>query len=193
MDLTTFIRPTPLPVSQTPQQGALAPALPVGGAGAGSPYIIVFLRHLGCPFSEITMLEVCRATDDYPDLKFVAVTQANWGQSGQWARLIAARADLHIVPDPDRTLYSAWGLGLSGWRHFAGVKPLTAVVDLYRETGIRNRHPVGTRWQLGGAFAVDGEGFVRFMHVDEHAGDPVDIDAAAASLRSGQRSLRTSA
>lgn len=184
MDLTTFIPPTVLPASLAPGVGELAPALPFAEHLGTSPFVIVFLRHVGCPFAELTILDVCRAADDYPGLEFVVVTQANWGQSRAWSRQLGAVAPIEILADPDRTLYSAWGLGLSDWWHFAGARPLRACAELYRETGIRNRHPVGTRWQRGGAFAVGADGLVKYRHIDAHAGDQVDIDQAAASLRS---------
>ncbi|MFT4570028.1 MAG: hypothetical protein ACI8TX_000052 [Hyphomicrobiaceae bacterium] len=143
---------------------------------------MVLMRHIGCPFAEIALLESCRAADEYPDVEFVVVTQANWGESKAWAQKVGGGGRIHIFPDPDRRLYAAWGLGLSDWRHFLGGQSLRAVMSLYRHTGVHNRHPVGTRWQRGGAFAVDATGHIRFTHLDEHAGDPVDIDAAVASI-----------
>lgn len=43
----------------------------------------------------------------------------------------------------------------------------------------------GSRWQMSGAFAVDGDGTVRWAHVDGSADDVPDLKAAAASLGFG--------
>jgi hypothetical protein len=182
MDLTTFLIPESVPPSELRGGGDPAPLLPHAELLAGRDCVIVFLRHVGCPFAEIALLEICRAADEYPEFEFVAVTQANWGHSRDWARNVGGMGRIHLFPDPQRHLYAAWGLGLTDWRHFAGASPLRAVAALYRETGIRNRHPVGTRWQRGGGFAVDRDGWIRFAHADTHAGDPIDIDRAARSL-----------
>jgi hypothetical protein len=53
-----------------------------------------------------------------------------------------------------------------------------AAVGLARK-GIRNRHPVGSRWQRAGTFAVDAGGTIVWRHLPRHAGDLPDLDAAA--------------
>lgn len=182
MDLSTFLKPEASSLSGLRAVGQAAPALPFNERLPDGAYVISFLRHIGCPFAELTLLEACRAADEYPDVEFIVVTQGNWGESRDWARRVGGLGRIHMFPDPDRRIFAAWGLGLSDVRHFAGLAPLRAVTELYRSTGIRNRHPIGTRWQTGGAFAVDADGFFRFVHVDEHAGDCVDLDLAVASL-----------
>jgi hypothetical protein len=62
-----------------------------------------------------------------------------------------------------------------------GLRSLSEVKRL-AGSGIRNRHPHGTRWQRAGTFAVDTDGIVRWRHVPEHAGELPDLEAAAAAL-----------
>lgn len=82
--------------------------------------------------------------------------------------------------DEERTLYGSWGLGRSSLSHFIGPRSLRGVAALARQ-GVRNRHPVGTRWQTAGTFAIDAAGVVRFTHVPAHAGELPDLDAAVAA------------
>jgi hypothetical protein len=50
-------------------------------------------------------------------------------------------------------------------------------------SGIRNRHPAGTRWQSAGSFAVDGGGIIRWRHLPTHAGDLPNLAEAFESLK----------
>ncbi|KAK4157104.1 hypothetical protein C8A00DRAFT_40470 [Chaetomidium leptoderma] len=71
--------------------------------------------------------------------------------------------EVQVITDPRRELYHAWGLGLSSTWY--AVNPLTMwhTWKLGAEEGIWNRSAEsGSRWQIGGAFAIDAGGFVRW-------------------------------
>jgi hypothetical protein len=88
---------------------------------------------------------------------------------------------VRVVSDPSRRTYAAWGLGRTSLGHFLGRRSLAAVTGLARR-GIRNRHPSGTRWQLAGTFALDGDGIVRWRMLPEHAGEMPDLDTALHAI-----------
>jgi hypothetical protein len=88
---------------------------------------------------------------------------------------------VRVLIDDRRVHYATWGLGRTGLRHFAGRRSLAEVSRLAR-SGIRNRHPDGTRWQRAGTFAIDAGGTVRWRHVPAHAGELPDLRAALAAL-----------
>jgi hypothetical protein len=55
--------------------------------------------------------------------------------------------------------------------------------DAVGGTGMRNRHPRGTRWQSAGTFALGPDGIVRWRHLPSHAGDLPDLTAAVEAIR----------
>lgn len=181
MNPLTFLPPRRVAVARAPRVGDAAPPLP--GAVDGRPAVIAFLRHVGCPFAEATLRALGERGRRTPEVHFVAVSHAPDAATERWRAAVGDRAGaVEMVIDERRGLYGAWGLGTSSLAHFLGPRSLGSVGRLAR-AGIRNRHPVGTRWQLAGTFAVDGEGVVRFVHRPGHAGDLPDLDAVVASLR----------
>jgi hypothetical protein len=183
MDLRTFLPVPPVAVGELPRVGDPAPAC--GPATPGRPAVIAFLRHVGCPFAEATLLALAQQPDRHPRVSFLAVSHAPEPTTVDWrARIGADPARVELISDPSRALYAAWGLGRTTAAHFLGHRSLGAVVRLARK-GIRNRHPVGTRWQTAGTFAVDSGGVVRWRHVPTHAGELPDLDAAALAAGGG--------
>jgi hypothetical protein len=169
-------------VAAIPELGAPAPTAEPLGEVRG-PAVVAFLRHVGCPFAEATMNALSEAAGRYPDIDWVAVSHAGLEPTDRWCAAVGASHLVRLVIDEERSVYGAWGLGLTSLGHFAGGRSLTAVADLARK-GIRNRHPVGTRWQRAGTFAVNREGDVIWRHIPKHAGALPDLnDAAAAALR----------
>jgi hypothetical protein len=179
MDPRTFLPPRPVPTAAPPAVGDPAPPLP-GQPGAG-PAVVAFLRHAGCPFAEATVRALREAAPEHSGIAWIAVSHAPEGATAAWCDAVGGAGPVEIVADPERAIYGAWGVGRTTLGHFLGRRSLGAVARLARE-GIRNRHPVGSRWQRAGTFAVDAEGVVRWRHLPEHAGDLPDLEAAAASL-----------
>jgi peroxiredoxin len=176
VDPRTFLPPPRIDVSTPPRTGDPAPTLALSDRELRTA-VIAFLRHAGCPFAEATARDLVTAAQAHPDVQWVAVTHAAQEPTDRWCDAVGLRG-VHVVADPDRSLYATWGVGPTGLRHFAGARSLRAVATLAR-TGIRNRHPVGSRWQGAATFAVDGEGFIRLAHFPRHAGELPDLDAAA--------------
>src|ERR1700730_15392781 len=173
VDPRTFRRPAALHLGTPPEPGDRAPALPVVPAG-GSPAVVAFLRHTGCPFAEATMRQLREAAARGQELQWVAVSHAPEQATERWCRAVGGADGVKVVSDPSRRAYAAWGLGLTPLAHFLGTRSLAAVARLAR-AGIRNRHPHGTRWQSAGTFALDADGLVRWRHLPAHAGDLPDL------------------
>jgi hypothetical protein len=184
MDPRTFLPPRKVPLSGSPTIGRPAPPLPV--APDGRPSIVAFQRHVGCPIAEATQLRLAELGRSLHGVRLVAVSHADEGATRDWCRAIGTQdAGIEIVADPTRQLYAHWGLGRTTLSHFMGRESFRAVQSLAGE-GIRNRHPVGTRWQSAGTFALDAQGCVRWMHVPAYAGDMPDLDAAVAAITGTQ-------
>ena len=181
MDLRTFIRPEAIPLQPIPTLGTPAPTAPELAVAPGRPCIIAFLRHVGCPFAEATFLRLAPLSQAYTAVEFVAVSHATADATASWCAMLGGATHVRVVIDTDRTLYAAWGLGLTDAGHFLGARSLAAVARL-AAGGIRNRHPSGTRWQTAGTFALDKDGIVRWRHIPAHAGDLPDVERAVVAL-----------
>jgi hypothetical protein len=180
MDPRTFLPPEPLKVEVTPAIGEPAPDSP-GPPYEGKGQVVCFLRHAGCPFAEATLKALVAEHMIHPQITAVAVGHAA-PQAGQaWRSKVGGAEGVVCIDDPSRRTYAAWGIGLTDARHFAGVESLKGVGGLLG-SGIRNRHPSGTRWQAAGSFAVDGRGIVRWRHLPRHAGDLPNLEDAFAAL-----------
>jgi hypothetical protein len=143
---------------------------------------VSFLRHVGCPFAEATLLALREHAVTAPDVGWLAVSHAPERATVDWCRVVGGADGVEVVSDRERRFYAAWGLGRSSLGHFMGRESLRAVMKLAR-SGIRNRSPVGTRWQTAGTFAIDAESAIRYLHQPRHAGDLPDLDAALAAAR----------
>ena len=179
MDPRTFLPPRAIATAPAVSVGEPARALP---APVGRPAVVSFLRHVGCPFAEATLLALRAQAAAAGDVAWLAVSHAHEDATARWCRAVGGAEAVEVVSDPERRFYAAWGLGRTSAAHFMGREPLREVMRLGRR-GIRNRHPVGTRWQMAGTFAIDAGGTVRYVHRPRHAGDLADLDAALLGAR----------
>jgi AhpC/TSA antioxidant enzyme len=182
MDPRTFLPPAPTSVAAVPAVGDRAPELPV--ELDGRPSVVIFLRHVGCPFAEATLRAAHERAAADPATRWIAVSHGSRDATRSWCEAVAGGRPgaLELVVDCARAVYAAWGLGRTSLGHFLGRRSLGEVIRLSRQ-GIRNRHPSGTRWQSAGTFGVDAAGTVRYVHLPRHAGDLPDLQAAAAATR----------
>jgi hypothetical protein len=184
MDLRTFLKPDrPLP-GPPPAIGRPAPPLPGAPSALGRPRIVAFLRHVGCPFAELTMKTLDRASSRHPEIQFLAVSHGTPAATRRWCAELQMGYGVMVVDDPAGEIYAAWGLGLTSLRHFLGVRSVCRAAALAAR-GIRNRHPSGNRWQQAGTFGLDAAGVLRWRHLPAHAGDLPDVDAAARAVTAG--------
>lgn len=100
------------------------------------------------------------------------------------ADFAATRAGPHLVLcDPQRRAFTAAGMKRSlgrtlHWRLLA---------NLWRalRSGFRQGRLQGDPWQHGGVLVVDAAGRLRHQQVDAVVGDPLDVAAIVAAVRSG--------
>ncbi|AEO57817.1 hypothetical protein MYCTH_2139072 [Thermothelomyces thermophilus ATCC 42464] len=91
--------------------------------------------------------------------------------------------DVQVLPDPQRELYHAWGLGLSSTWYAMNPMALWRTWKLGTEEGIWNRNAQGgSKWQIGGAFGVDREGIVRWSKPAASADEIPDFKEALKVL-----------
>lgn len=177
MNPRTFLPPSQQKLCEPPRFGERAPGLPLE-LTPGEPAVVVFLRHTGCPFAEVTVRRMRQAAEAHPGIQWVGVSHAPAPATARWCEEIGGTAGVLVISDPERAVYARWGLGRTDAAHFLGRRALSAVAAQAR-LGVRNRHSAGTRWQSAGAFAMDAAGIIRWRHIPAHAGDLPDLEQAA--------------
>jgi len=89
-----------------------------------------------------------------------------------------------VVTDEDRELYAYWGLGVSTTWHLLNPWTQVAQHKLGKEEGIWGREvdPSGNRWQVGGAWATDEIGTIRWGRASNTADDIPNLVEGCQSL-----------
>lgn len=185
-ELATFIRPfkdldtlvPPLEIGQP------APDIYIeekGQTKAGC--IVVFLRHIGCPFCEKAFLQLRNLAVMTPRYHYIAVSHGDSTSTERWCALIGGHSNVQIINDDSRRLYASWGLPLVNWAHISSKEVFDETKRLGQEEGIVPGRVTssGNRWQGAGAFAFmlprDGDNSrpIVWTHVAKHAADLPDL------------------
>ncbi|OAQ68241.1 thioredoxin-like fold protein [Pochonia chlamydosporia 170] len=170
-------------VAAEPKVGAQAPTAPELSLPDGRKTIVLFLRHCGCPFAEKTFKALTSLSDKQRDVHCIAVSHSSSEATERWIPQVGGVWQTDIIVDENRDLYAKWGLGLSSTWHAFNPMALYSVYRLGADEGIWNRPTEsGSRWQKSGAFAVDGDGTIRWRHISKTADDLPDFNAALEAL-----------
>jgi hypothetical protein len=159
-------RPKQQAVSDTLKIGDPAPAL-VNIELLANTTLIVFLRHVGCPFAENTVKQVRNWSASNPDTKIIFVSHGDKISTVNWLQSIGGQGSATLIIDESRTVHGNWGLGYSGLMHFMGPASLFNVVRLIFK-GVINRSASGTRFQRSGIFLVRHK-VIAWCHVNTSA------------------------
>jgi hypothetical protein len=186
-ELNSWFSPSGPEPAEPPALGQKAPETPKLNLTPGRPTVITFLRHCGCPFAEKSFLNLRDIAKEHYDVDFVAVSHSDEASTETWLQSLPQASNessnLRIVVDDKLELYTAWGLGISGWAHALSPFSLYSVWKMGREEGIWNRPTEsGSRWQTAGSYAVDREGIVRWGKAAERADDIPDFEDAVGTL-----------
>lgn len=167
---------------------------------AGRPVIITFLRHCGCPCASYRSTSACihlistgfffvirvvaeksfrklhETAKSRTDVAFIAVSHSSSAHTTVWIDSLALTnselPNLRIIVDESCSLYGTWGLGSSSFLHWMSPSSLWSAVKMGREEGIWNRPTEsGSRWQMSGSWAVDGEGIAKWGGPSKRADD----------------------
>jgi hypothetical protein len=91
------------------------------------------------------------------------VSHSDAEASEKWVENIGGSGKVEVIVDAERELYARWGLGLASFWHVLNPWSMLSIVRLGREDGIWNRPTEsGSRWQVGGTFAVSADGTVKW-------------------------------
>ncbi|KAG5928929.1 hypothetical protein E4U42_007634 [Claviceps africana] len=182
-EVESFKSPEVKSIANLPVVGEKAPSNAKLSLPNGQKSLILFLRHCGCPFAEKTFKRLAALSDKHRDIRCLAVSHSSREATERWIPQVGGAWQTDMVIDPGRDLYAEWGLGLSSTWHAFNPFSLYSVYRLGADEGIWNRATEsGSRWQTSGAFAVDSDGTVRWLHVSQTADDLPDFDAALGAL-----------
>jgi peroxiredoxin len=144
------------------------------------PAVVVFVRHLGCPFCRE---EAARLKRDAPRFaaagaEVVLITMSPPEDAAEFRK----RFDLpfSVLSDPDQRAYQAFGVPRGGIMSYMGPRtwgPGLAAVLKYG-VGV----PVGDVTQLSGGYVVDTHGAIRYAHPSKHSVDLPNHDELIAAV-----------
>ncbi|EFX05881.1 hypothetical protein CMQ_3950 [Grosmannia clavigera kw1407] len=176
-DANTLNVPPVKDVAPVPTIGEVAPVTPDFKLPRSKPTVIVFFRYCGDPFSEKNFRQLAALSVQQPGLDYIAVSLCSREVTDRWIEKIGGAWNTDVIIDTERNLYARWGLGLNTTWQLFNPRALYTTVALGLEEGIWGRAvDDGDRWQMGGAFAVDAAGFVRWVHVPDVSDDVVDFN-----------------
>ncbi|KAL9082698.1 MAG: hypothetical protein Q9159_006238 [Coniocarpon cinnabarinum] len=137
-----------------------------------------------------TFLALRDVADVNPSVCCVAVSHSNKQSTDKWLSDLNGPGDVQVVVDDKRSLYAKWGLGVSSWMHLANPANFINVYRLGKDAGIKVRSTEsGSRWQTSGAYAVDGDGVVRWGGPAKRSDEFVRFDEALKALKSKESKL----
>jgi hypothetical protein len=138
------------------------------------PTLVVFLRHLGCPFSRELLTDLkgrAEGGDGFPPVLFVAMGTPAEVQSfaeGLWP---GAR----VVSDPEQRLYRAFDVPRAGLGQLLGPKVWACGIRAIAKGHLGSK-PIGDVMQMPAFLVLDGTNVV-WRHVPRHAADHPDFGA----------------
>ncbi|KAJ4304306.1 hypothetical protein N0V88_001919 [Collariella sp. IMI 366227] len=174
----------PNPVAPVPKVGERAPTLGMAVKfPKDKPVLVVFLRHLSCPFAEKTFRLLTDLSNHHPEIHCVAVSECSKEDTDKWIVQAGGEWEVQVLIDEPCDLYHAWGLGTS--TTWAEYNPVTMwhTWKLKTDENLWGRNAgSGSQWQIGGAFAVDAGGFVRWSKPAATADEVPDFKEALKAL-----------
>ena len=178
-ELRTFDRPE-RPQDPPPSIGERAPTV-----FGSHPRLIVFVRHVGCPFAEATVRDLDLWRRRLPALPMAVISQGDEMRLKSWLQEIGAAGlvEPKSVVQADEETFRAWRIPVTSAAHFLGPRSLGGVLRL-AVRGIRNRYPAGSRWRSAAAFVTDSGGHIVWRHLPAHAADLPDLSEAVRRLES---------
>jgi hypothetical protein len=114
--------------------------------------------------TEKLFLSMRSLSNRHPSIHFIAISHCTPEATTAWVKKLGGAWNVDIIVDTDRELYAAWGLGLSNWGHLLHPRNGYNQYLLGKKEGVWGQAvgEGGCRWQVGGAYAVDDRGIVKW-------------------------------
>ncbi len=144
---------------------------------AAAPVLLVFLRHLSCPFCQRVLHDLRELQDEIHSQGLVTVLVHMADEEA--AQKVFEYYDLANIPhfrDPERRLYRAVGLKNMPFRNVLSPRVMLRGMNLKRELGVPAPTGSGSRLQMPGVFLID-QGHIVAGHSLIDVDEPVDLRA----------------
>ncbi|CAO1623838.1 unnamed protein product [Parajaminaea phylloscopi] len=154
--------------------------------------IVAFVRHCGCPFAEkeVRLLGEVRKKYDDSQVQIVIVQHSSKEETLKWWNNIGEPIkDATILIDPEREIYSAFGIGVLGWGGLFSMNLLTQLQDLRKEGIVNTKTGGGSwRWSTSGGLAIDQRGIVKWSKEAQSAEQmcPYDTEVVQSLTSEGR-------
>lgn len=133
--------------------------------------------------AEKTFKTLAAISEEHQDIQCIAVSHSSAEATERWIPQVGGTWNVQVIVDEERDLYALWGLGTSSTWYALAPTVLWSAYKLGTTEGIWNRPAEsGSKWQTGGAFAVDRLGYVTWSHPSRSADDMPDIGKALESF-----------
>ncbi|KAK3375417.1 hypothetical protein B0H63DRAFT_453193 [Podospora didyma] len=182
-------------VAPVPKVGDRAPWSDQIQFPSAKPVLLVFLRHCGCPFAEKTFRSLATFSVKHPSVHCIAVSHCSQADTDGWVIKVGGEWNVEVVVDESRELYRQWGLGTTSTWYAMSPWNLYSAYRLGEDEGIWGtaggpgyglKLKTGSRWQMGGAFAIDASGFVRWTFVPRAANHLPSFQDALRALEAAK-------
>ncbi|KAH7130646.1 hypothetical protein B0J11DRAFT_258094 [Dendryphion nanum] len=186
------------PVKEVEQPPAVGARAPVNAPKLrsllldGRPVVILFLRFIGCPFSEKIFLSMRTLANRNTQIHFIAVSHCTKEATDKWIKDLGGAWVVDVVVDQERELYAQWGLGVSNWGHLLHPRNGYNQYLLGKKEGVWGSQigEGGSRWQVGGVYAVDGRGIVQWGGPMKSVDEKVELEEGIQALGFGAAPAR---
>lgn len=134
--------------------------------------------------TEKLFLQIRSLANRHTSIHFIAISHCTQAATDEWLRKLGGSWNVDVIVDQNRDLYALWGLGMSNWGHLLHPRNGYNQYMLGKKEGVWGQQvgEGGCRWQVGGAYAVDERGIVKW-------GGPMQSVDEAILLEDGIKSL----
>ncbi|KAF1939535.1 hypothetical protein EJ02DRAFT_352140 [Clathrospora elynae] len=154
----------------------------------GRPVVVLFLRFCGCPFTEKLFLQLRSLANRHTAIHFIAISHCTPAATKAWLDKFGGAWNVDVIVDQTREIYALWGLGISNWGHVLHPRNGYSQYMLRKNEGVLGQQ-VGEgacRWQVGGAYAVDGRGIVTWGGPMQSVDEVVRLEDGVKTLGFGE-------
>lgn len=137
--------------------------------------------------TEKLFLAMRSLSNRHPSIHFIAISHCTPEATQTWVKKLGGAWNIDVIIDQSRELYALWGLGISNWGHLLHPRNGYNQYMLGKKEGVWGSQvgEGGCRWQVGGAYAVDERGVVKWGGPMKSVDEDILIEDGIRSLGIG--------
>jgi hypothetical protein len=141
----------------------------------------------GPTVSEKLFLSLRSLSNRHTSIHFIAISHNTPAATDAWLKKIGGAWAVDVVVDQTREIYALWGLGISNWGHVLNPRNGYNQVMLGRKENVWGSQvgEGGCRWQVGGVYAVDERGIVKWGGPMKSVDEKIELEQGVKALGLG--------